>query len=132
MSDPSLPLQGALVALLKPIALAAGARVYDRVPENYSFPYVAFGSSDAAPTDEDCFDATETLLQIDVWSDGVGFPEVKRIAGVLRAALHDQPLVIEGHVCDRMSVRTIVTSRDANGLWSRARIELLVVTQPSA
>lgn len=131
MSDPALAIQAALVAQLKTIATEAGARVYDTVPATYQLPYITLGPADTAPTDEDCFDATESFVQVDVWSDAVGFPQVKRIAGILRAALHDRPLAITGHVCDRCQVRTIVFSRD-DGTISRARIELQIDTQPAA
>lgn len=130
MSDPALAIQAAIVALLKATATEAGSRVYDSVPEHYALPYVTIGPTESAPTDEDCFDATESFVQIDVWSGEVGFPQVKRIASALRAVLHEQPLTMAGHVCDRMHVRQIAYSRDPDGLTSRARIDLVVDTQP--
>lgn len=130
MSDPAFDLQVALVTKLKTVPTAAGARVYDTVPKDAAYPYVVVGPAQVVPTDEDGFDASENYVQIDIWSRAVGFPEAKQIAGALRVSLHDQPLSISGQVCDWMTIRNIIYSRDPDGLTSRARIDLLVDTQP--
>lgn len=132
MADPAYALQAALVAKLKTVSSPAGTRVYDTVPASATFPYVTVGPSELQPTDEDCFDVSENFVQIDVWSRAVGFPEAKQIAGAIRSALHEQSLTISGQVCDWMHVRQIAYSRDPDGLTSRARIDLLVDTQPAA
>lgn len=131
MSDPSLAVQSALVARLKALATAAGSRVYDRVEKGRDFPYITVGPGQTVPMDETCWDASEVYVQIDVWSRAVGFPEAKGIAGAIRVALHDQALTIPGHICDRVEVRSIDFSRDPDGLTNRARIDLLITTQPA-
>lgn len=131
MSDPSLAVQGALVARLKALATAAGSRVFDRVEKDRDFPYITVGPGQTVPMDETCWDASEVFAQVDVWSRAVGFPEAKVIAGAIRIALHDQALTIPDHICDRVEVRSIDFSRDPDGLTSRARIDLLITTQPA-
>lgn len=131
MSDPSLAVQGALVARLKALATAAGSRVFDRVEKDRDFPYITVGPGQTVPMDETCWDASEVFAQVDVWSRAVGFPEAKVIAGAIRIALHDQALTIPGHICDRVEVRSIDFSRDPDGLTNRARIDLLITTQPA-
>lgn len=131
MSDPSLAVQGALVARLKALATAAGSRVFDRVEKDRDFPYITVGPGQTVPMDETCWDASEVFAQVDVWSRAVGFPEAKGIAGAIRIALHDQALIIPGHICDRVEVRSIDFSRDPDGLTNRARIDLLITTQPA-
>ena len=128
--DPTYAVQVALVARLKALATAAGARVYDQPPKNAPFPYITIGPAQTIPIDELCSDGSDQSVQVDVWSRAVGFPEVKQIAGTVRAGLHLQSLTIAGHVCDRVTVESTEFSRDPDGLTSRARIDLLVVTQP--
>jgi len=130
MPDPSLAVQGALVAQLKALETEASARVYDLPPNDPVHPYITVGPGQTVPVDETCWDASEVFVQIDVWSVEVGYPEVKRIAGALRDALHDQPFVVPDHVCDRVEVRSVTYSRERDGITSRARIELLFTTQP--
>ncbi|TKT78422.1 DUF3168 domain-containing protein [Aquamicrobium sp. LC103] len=139
MSDPSYAIQVALVARLTALATEAGERIYDDVPPEAdrivdtgaAYPYVTVGAGQLVPIDEECFDRSSTYFQIDVWTQTVGFPEAKQIAGAIRIALHERGLTIEGHVLDRMRVESIDYSRDPNGLTRRARLVLLVETQPA-
>lgn len=139
MSDPSYALQVALVGRLTDLETAAGERIYDDVPPEANrisdtgaaYPYVTIGAGQLVPVDEECWDRSSTYFQIDVWTRTIGFPEAKQIAGTIRSALHEQDLVVTGHVVDRMRVESIDYSRDPNGLTRRARIVLLVDTQPA-
>lgn len=139
MSDPSLAIQMALVAKLAALPSESGERVYDDVPDEAqresetgaAWPYTSLGAGQLVPVDEECFDRSSTYIDVNVWSRDIGFPQVKRIAGVYRAALHEQELVIAGHVLDRMRVENINYSRDPGGVTRRARIELLIETQPA-
>jgi len=95
MTDPSLAMQGAIVAALKAsvavTALIGGpteARIFDRVPEKQVFPYIAFGPAQVIQQDATCIDGSEVYQQIDVWSRLPGFPECKRVAEAVREALH--------------------------------------------
>lgn len=136
MSDPSLELQVALVATLKAINSVAGNRVYDAVPVNQNgeifadYPYITIGSGNLVPIDEDHYDRSEISHQIDIWSNGVGYVEVKTIAGEIRMRLHEQSMRVDGHMIDRMRVEGINYSR-ADGVISRARITLITETQPA-
>lgn len=139
MSDPSAEIQVALVERLTALATEAGERIYDDVPPEdervadtaAAYPYVTVGSGHLVPVDEECFDRSSTYFQIDVWTRTVGFPQTKRIAGAIRTALHEQTLEVTGHAVDRMRVESIDYSRDPNGLTRRARLVLLVETQPA-
>ena len=65
-----------------------GSRVYDRVPEGPTFPYVSFGAYDFVSDESDCIDAGEHTLQIDVWSRSVGRVQAKQITDAVRRSLH--------------------------------------------
>ena len=132
-----LDLQGALVAAIKALNTAAGTRVYDRVPRGSTgaitatFPFVSLGEADEVPVDEECWDRTETVHTINVWSQAPGYPECKAIGGAIRAALHENDLSVSGNILDRMRVLSVNYSRDPDGVTSRGRITLQTDTQPA-
>lgn len=136
MPDPALALQAAIVTAIKGLGTLIGKRVYDDVPADQNglitatYPYGTVGPGFQTPIDEECWDRSEFSHQIDIWSDGVGFPEVKQIAGQIRMALHERDIPLAGHVIDRMRVENITYSR--TGSINRARITLVTETQPSA
>ena len=139
MRDPSLAIQIALVTRLTALATDAGPRIYDDIPPEEQrlqdtgaeFPYVSIGAGQLIPVDEECWDRSSTYFQIDVWTRTVGFPQTKQIAGAIRSALHEKDLTIVGHTLDRMRVESIDYSRDPDGTTRRARLVLLVETQPA-
>lgn len=136
MTDPAYALQVALVTAMKSMGTTAGTRVYDTVPRaadgkvTVTFPFIALGSGDAFPIDEECEDRTDTTLVIDFWSRAVGFPEAKNGAAIIRAGLHEQTIPVTGHAIDRMRVERIDYLRDPDGLTSRARLTVSVQTTP--
>lgn len=126
MSDPSLALQEKIVALLKthaPLAAEVGARVYDEPPTAPQFPYVTVGDGDVLGDDtEDCGDGSEVTLQVDAWSRGPGYPEVKRIAAAIRAALKTAPVLTGFEVSVVEFVRAAFL-RDPDGMTRHAALQ---------
>lgn len=126
MSDPSLVLQGAIVSLLRDdqaIIALAGTRVYDEVPDAPTFPYVTVGDGQVLGNDiEDCGEGSEVNLQVDVWSRAVGYPEVKRIAAAIRAALKAIPTLtgFNVSVVEFLQVRFL---RDPDGKTRHAALQ---------
>ena len=116
-------LQAAIVTALKAADVADG-RVFDRVNDGARKPYVSIGPSDETAADADCIDGIEIAQQIDVWSDGVGYPEVKTIATQIRRALHRVELDVNGTGPVEIVVRTIRYLRAGDGLTSHAAIDL--------
>ncbi len=55
---------------------------------------MSFGPTSELPENINCIDASELTLQIDCWSREPGFREVKRIAGAVKACLHDAPITL--------------------------------------
>ena len=100
-------------------------RVYDRVPRatplgavTAEFPFVSFGPHSYIPDDYDCVVAGEHTLQIDVWSRKPGFPECKRIADLVKKALHDVDLMMAENALASILVESVGFVRDADGLTS--------------
>lgn len=101
MSDPSLALQGAIIARLKAsagvVALIA-ARVYDEVPLIAVFPYVSIGDGQVIGDDDECSETSEVTFQMHAWSRSpadTGYPKVKSILSAIRTAMR-APLALDG------------------------------------
>ena len=140
MIDPQLPLQAAIVAVVKADAELTGligGRIFDRVPVNADgvpqgpFPYLSFGSADTTDQDMSCVGPSDCYIDLNGWSREVGYPEVKRI-GARAAALLNSKLAVAGfkvvtHRVDRLSYQ-----REQDGLTSRAILRLRFGLQKAA
>lgn len=129
MSDPSLDLQKAIINALKAdnaVKALVGnpARVYDKIPGGATFPYVSYGSDQVLSDDADCLTAYEVFVQLDVWSRANGQPEMKRIAGAIRAVLHDAELELDEHALVLLEHQQTRYLDDPDGITSHAAITL--------
>jgi hypothetical protein len=125
MANVELEVQGAIVSRLKAdsaVTALVNGRIYDSVPSNAAFPYISIGPADSVADDADCITGLLVAQQIDCWSRGVGYPEVKKIADAVRAALHDReaemPLASNGMTF--FEHRNSRFTRDPDGLTSHA------------
>lgn len=125
MADPSLALQGAIVAALKSGTPVAGGRVYDRVPgPPPTFPYVSVGNWQVVGDNNDCFNASEVFAVMDVWSRAVGKPEARQIAATVRDRMI-QPLSLPGFQITEIDPNTsIIDVGDPDGLTTHLRVEV--------
>lgn len=130
-TDPALPIQKALVDAIKAIPTLAGSNVFDSVPTSNPYPRVTVGIGTSVPQPADCRDATESTVQIDAWSVEKGFPQAKTIADEIRGRLHDGELTVDGHTIELMAIELSDFSRDPDGLTSRARISLRLISSPA-
>lgn len=131
ITDPSLPIQKALVAALKDLNTVADDNVFDQVPTSNPFPRITVGGAEVNPVMADCYDGSESFVQIDAWSRAVGFPQVKAIAGAIRERFHQGALTVEGHTVELMFVEQTIYERDPDGLTNRARMIVRIQSQPS-
>lgn len=122
MSDPSLPLQAAIVKALKDANVVAGDRVYDDVPPSPAFPYISLGDMQVIPDKADCIDGSEVFVQIDAWSRAVGYPEVKGIGAAIVSALDDRPLTVTGYTAVVFELQNIQYLRDSDGITRHAAL----------
>jgi hypothetical protein len=129
-ADASLPLQKAIVTALKGASIAGG-RVYDRVPDTPTFPYVSFGPFTALTEIADEYEGSETTIQLDVWSRANNSVEVKQVGRAVREALHEAELTLEE---DQRLVELIVQdvryTADPDGLTQHGIITLRALTEP--
>ncbi|MER2519734.1 MAG: DUF3168 domain-containing protein [Bdellovibrionales bacterium] len=77
-------------------SLGSPPRLYDHVPEDASFPYIAFGVAHIAPDDSKMGSAFEHTLTLDIFSRYRGAKEAKEILQAVYAALHRAGLVAVG------------------------------------
>lgn len=122
MSEPTLALQGAIYTALHGNT-TAGANVFDRLTPNV-FPRIQIGGGDAVPDDADCLAGWNVAMQIDVFSKGDGYREVKQIAGQIHSKLHKTALTVAGFNVVDVYSDGAVFSRESDGVISRARIML--------
>lgn len=120
----------ALAAAPAVVALV-GTRVFDQVPKNATWPYVEIGDMRAVPDGGGCAAGQEIFVALTVHSKAVGQREARAVAGALRAALHEQPLVmpapftlVDGEVVAVLTRRNERNPEISEGLVSyRALVE---------
>lgn len=127
--DPSLAIQRAVVVALKGNT-DAGSNVFDTVPPANPFPRITLGEGQAVGNYADCYEQTETFLQIDIWTSGVGFPASKTIASQVRSLLHDTPLPLTGHHMDLITFASLLPLKDPDGITRHVAMTFRILTQP--
>jgi hypothetical protein len=134
MSDPSLPIQAAIVAKLKTngvLPAVVANKVYDRVEPNVKPPYVTVGETLVLPDKAECLDGSESFPVIRCYSNKPGYPEVKQIAAAVIDALDEAyDLAIDGHRIIAIELEDLRYRRDADGLTSIADLTFRVLTEP--
>lgn len=132
MASPELELQGAIYsALIADPTLSAlvGDRVFDDVPRDASLPYVSFGPMDSQEDDADCIDAVVVYIQIDCWSQEVGYPQVKALSDAVRRCLHDADLDLPTNGLVMIEHSQSRHMRDPDGLTSHAAVDFVATVE---
>ncbi|WP_375414628.1 DUF3168 domain-containing protein [uncultured Bradyrhizobium sp.] len=134
MIDPSNDLQVALEAALKvegALPPEVSGRVYDKPPTAAKYPYIVIGDCQVVPDKADCIDGVEAFPIVDVWSQKGGYPEAKRIAGAIVAALDDKPLTVPGFNVILFELQNYQPLRDPDGITRRVSLIFRSLLQPS-
>lgn len=147
MSDPSGPLQTALIAFLKADAGVQAAmtqpvpKVYDVPPSNAAKPYLTIGDHDLLPDTAEGLEATETDANIHVWSltTPPGQAEAKAVAAAVQAALcpgdggADPPaMAVEGfRLTDAILVRARHMLDPADGKTAHSIVTIRFLLEPA-
>ncbi|MDH4993304.1 DUF3168 domain-containing protein [Aquamicrobium lusatiense] len=122
MSEPTLALQGAVYTALHGNT-TAGANVFDRLTPNV-FPRIQIGQGMKVRDDSSCVDGWHVYFQIDVYSNADGYREAKLIAGDIERLLHKQDFAVPNYNVVDVWTEGAVFSREADGVISRARIDV--------
>lgn len=135
MPDPALlALQKAIVTKLKAdtlgVASLVGSRVFDRIPADAAFPLVGISGGQELAADADCIPGLQVMLDVHVWSRAVGSVECRRIAGFVRAALHDAALTVDGWRLIDLKHRDTRFLADPDGITSHAVVTVRALIDP--
>lgn len=135
-TDPSLQIQAAIVKALRdsgPLTAIVAKRIYDATPATASFPYVSIGPASIIPELAECTDAAEVTIQIDVWSRGKGFPQVKEIGREITLLLHDAELpLVGGGAVHSLLLESTRYQRDPDGLTSHGILTFNILTDANS
>ncbi|ALJ98225.1 Hypothetical protein BIBO1_3044 [Brucella inopinata BO1] len=106
------------------VTTLAGGRVYDRVPEDKTFPYISFGPSDIVDDGAECIEAETHTIQLDAWSRAVGKGECKNLVdGVKKALQRDTPELSDNAIVE-MTVPFTRVVTDPDGLTTHGIIQV--------
>lgn len=133
MNSAALALRTAIVARITGdtdiTAALGGARIYDDVPSRSEFPYLVFAQSTAndwsTGTDTGC----EHTITLHAWSRARGRMETDVIIAAVADALHDQPLVLDGHRLINLRHEFSDTRRDGDGETFHGIVRFRAVTE---
>jgi hypothetical protein len=133
-TDPSLPLQKAIVATLKAdakVAAIVGGRVYDGVPVDAPLPYVSIGSFQLLPDSTACLAGGEAIIQLDGWAAGPATTQAKQLGGAIAYALDQAELSLDGQHLVSLTVTETQYLRDPDGITAHAVVSLHAWTEPT-
>lgn len=128
--DPALAFQKAIVTRLNG-STNAGGNVFDSVPPSDPFPRITVGEGQSLLDQADCYDGTESILDVHVWSRSPGYPEAKAIADQVRTLLHDADLTLDGHTLGLIEFTSAQMLRDPDGITSHIAMSFRALSQPS-
>lgn len=135
-TEPTLALQKAIVSTLRADAATiaiVSTRIWDRVkldPNPADFPYVRVGEDQDIADLAECIDGSELFLTLHAFSRAVGKPEVKRLAGAVKRALHERDLDIDDNRLVIFEHDQTLFLTDPDGLTEHAVIRFRALTEP--
>jgi hypothetical protein len=135
MASSSAALQAAIYTRLAGDAalsiILGGARVYDHVPRNAAYPYVAFAGSVERDWSTGSEEGHEHLVTIHAWTRGGGHREADEVLAAVRTALHDHPLALDGWRLVNLRHEFSEVRRDRGGEVFHGLTRFRAVTEPA-
>lgn len=129
-----LPVQGYMrQAMGSSAALRAlvGVRIYDSIPPDPVFPYVAFGNADGHQYSfGPCWQAWELFQNVHAYSRAVGSPECKRIVDQICAALDERAPLIPAVRCSLFVFHNTRTMTAPDGVTTEAVVTFRTIYGP--
>ena len=113
------------------LALLGGARIYDAVPDNSTFPYLTLGQTSVADWSAGAEAGEEHTLILHVWSRAWGLRETHELMAALRSALHERALTLDGHRLVNLRHEQSEARREADGLTYHGIARFRAVTEPA-
>lgn len=104
-------------------------RLYDHVPPDAVFPYVACGPAHVEPYDAKNARGFDLVLTLNIWSRHRGGKETRAIFQALYDALHRAPLAVVGQTFLYCDFHSADFALDSDGLTYHAAARFTLVTQ---
>lgn len=120
MREPSIPLQIAVMALLKDVKPVRGFEMFDRVPQGQKKPYGHPSGWQVLDDGADCMDAAQINFDIQCYSGAPGRDDIGTIAGAVAAALHQRRPAIDGFSDVEIQYRGTLYFTEPDGISRRA------------
>jgi len=111
-------------------ALIGAGKVFDDVPREAEFPYIAFGQGLERDWSMGSADGREHVLVLHVWSRHSGRRETFEVMEAVRDALHDQPLTLCGHRLVNLRHEISEARRADDGETYQGVVRFRAVTEP--
>lgn len=135
LTDPSMDLQTAITGVLtsnSDIVAQIADRIFDRIPDAPTFPYISFGETQLIPELAECTDAAECFVAIHTWDRFEGFDAIKSLGKLVVAALHDRSITISDGSVQSMLLESARYLRDPDGLTSHGVFTFAILTDSNA
>lgn len=130
-TDPSFGLQQAIMDKLKAapaVAALVADRIFDRIPNVPTFPYVSFGNTEVNPVSAEGIDAADCFITLHTWDRFKGFDKTKMLGPQVINTLHDEPLAIGEGGVKSLLLDSVNYIRDPDGLTSHGILTFSVLT----
>ncbi|QQP93563.1 DUF3168 domain-containing protein (plasmid) [Skermanella sp. TT6] len=119
-------------ALFARLDSALAVPVYDFAPPGAQCPYVSIGEETAVPFDDKATDGAETTVVVHTWSESRSRKETKELQAAVYAALHNFPLVVEGHETILCRWEYSDSFRDEDGKTQHGISRFRIILSPTA
>ena len=136
MAHPSAELQSTIVNALTTdpsvLALLGGPKIFDRVPERASFPYLTLGRTAVVDWSTGTEDGSEHILTLHVWAKGGGKRETYEIMDKVSNKLHDAALPLAGHHLVNLRLQFAEARQEPDSPAYHGILRFRAVTEPVA
>lgn len=105
-----------------------GASVFDEVPDQSSYPFVALGEETVVEYDTKDLDGASHTINIHVWSQYKGAKQTKQIMDRIHTLLHDSSLSVSGFNLIRMQFEFSDIMRDPDGVTRHGVMRFRAIT----
>ena len=136
MAHPSAELQATIVGALsaEPVInrLLGGPKIFDRVPERASFPYLTLGRTAVVDWSTGTEDGAEHILTLHVWAKGGSKQETYEIMDQVSNKLHDATLPLETHRLVNLQLQFAEARQEPDSPTYHGILRFRAVTEPLA
>lgn len=136
MAHPSAELQTTIVAALRGdptlTRLLGGPKIFDRVPERASFPYLTLGRTAVVDWSTGTEDGAEHVLTLHVWARGGSKQATYEIMDEVTRRLHDAALPLEAHRLVNLRLQFAEARQEPDSPTYHGILRFRAVTEPVA